>query len=64
MTVMRHNYREMPEFIDLAESYGFNVSFQRIRGKHEQNFFEVKDQDVIDELKTILEREQHNQREH
>ena len=62
MTVMRHNYGELPEFIDLAESYGFNVSFQRIRGKHKQNFFDVKDEKVIDELKTILEREQFSHR--
>ena len=62
MTVMRHNYGELPEFIDLAESYGFNVSFQRIRGNHKQNFFGVKDENLIDELKTILEKEQNRHR--
>jgi MoaA/NifB/PqqE/SkfB family radical SAM enzyme len=32
MMVMRINYREIPQFIDLVESCGFNVSFQGLRG--------------------------------
>jgi MoaA/NifB/PqqE/SkfB family radical SAM enzyme len=58
MTVMRHNYGEVPEFIGLAESYGFSVSFQRIRGRNGQNFFGLKDKSLVDEFKTILQKEQ------
>ncbi len=55
MTVMRHNYREIPQFIDFAESYGFGVSFQRIRGLFaDQNFFELRDKAILQELKKIM----------
>jgi len=62
MTIMRHNYGELPEFINLAEYYGFNVSFQRIRGHHSQNFFQMKDHQVLNELKIILKNEQYKRR--
>jgi MoaA/NifB/PqqE/SkfB family radical SAM enzyme len=59
MTVMRCNYNEIRDFIDLAESYGFNASFQRIRGIFgDQNFFEGGDLSVLRELKAIIMTEQ------
>lgn len=55
MTVMRENYREIPHFIDFAESYGFSVGFHRIRGLcHNQNFFEANDANALRELKDII----------
>lgn len=58
MTVMRENYREIPAFIDLAESHGFNVSFQRIRGTWgKQNIFELNDSEAVSELKEIIAKE-------
>jgi len=63
MTVMRHNYLEIPAFIDLAESYTFNASFQRIRGSFgDQNFFELRDLPVLQELKVIIATEQLRER--
>ena len=59
MTVMRYNYREIPAFIDFAESYGFNVSFQRVRGMYgKQNFFEARDAKTLEELRVIISCEQ------
>jgi sulfatase maturation enzyme AslB (radical SAM superfamily) len=59
MTVMRQNYREIPAFIDFADSFGFHVSFQRIRGKHgDQNFFEDGDAMLLDVLKDMIAEEQ------
>ena len=59
MTVMRQNYREIPAFIDFAESFGFHVSFQRIRGKHgDQNFFEDGDIMLLNALKDMIAGEQ------
>jgi len=59
MTVMRYNYKEVTEFIDFAESYGFNVSFQRIRGIFgDQNFFEMADVSALNELRSIIMNEQ------
>jgi MoaA/NifB/PqqE/SkfB family radical SAM enzyme len=59
MTVMRHNYREIPEFIDFAESYGFDASFQRIRGDYgDQNFFQKPDDHTLNELGEIIIKEQ------
>lgn len=55
MTVMRHNYQEIPAFIAFAESYGFNVSFQRLRGMYgNQNIFEMNDVDALNELRNII----------
>jgi len=59
MTVMRQNCREIPAFIDFAESFGFHVSFQRIRGKHgDQNFFEDGDTMLLHVLKDMIAEEQ------
>lgn len=64
MTVMRENYKEIPEFIDFAESYEFNVSFQRVRGIYgRQNFFEMADDQAIHELKEIISREKTKNRQ-
>ena len=56
MTVMRSNYREIPQFIDLAESYGFSPLFQPVGyGKHgKENIFELNDVAAINELKNIV----------
>jgi len=59
MTVMRKNCGEIPAFIDFAESFGFHVSFQRIRGKHgDQNFFEDGDRMLLQGLKDTIADEQ------
>lgn len=64
MTVMRNNYKEIPDFIDFAELYGFDVSFQRIRGKWGmQNIFEMDDASALNELKSIVKTEQAKQRD-
>ncbi|MGO9613942.1 MAG: radical SAM protein [Dissulfurispiraceae bacterium] len=63
MTVMRHNYREILEFIVFAESYGFNASFQRIRGDWgDQNFFDMQDSRAIEELRKIIMHEKSKER--
>ena len=63
MTVMRSNYKEIPLFIDLAESYGFNVLFHGIRGAYpDENIFEPKDLDAINELKRIVVNESNKKR--
>jgi MoaA/NifB/PqqE/SkfB family radical SAM enzyme len=63
MTVMRSNYREIPLFVDFAESYGFHVSFQRIRGRHgDQNFFTAGDEEILIDLKGIIQEEHMKQR--
>jgi MoaA/NifB/PqqE/SkfB family radical SAM enzyme/GT2 family glycosyltransferase len=63
MTVMRENYREIPAFIDLAESYGFSATFQRIRGEcGNQNIFEMNDIEALDELKSIMIKEHAKER--
>ena len=59
MTVMRYNYREIPAFIDFAESYGFDASFQRIRGDYgDQNFFQKPDDHALNELGELIINEQ------
>lgn len=64
MTVMRQNYKEIREFIDFAESYGFNVSFQKIRRDYgDQNFFQKRDDHVVNELREIIIEEQSKQRQ-
>ncbi len=63
MTVMRYNYNEIPAFIDLAESYGFDASFQRVRGDFcRQNFFETNDGHIIREMRKYLKAEQEKKR--
>ena len=63
MTVMKGNYREIPLFIDFAESYGFHVSFQRIRGRYgDQNFFTEKDEQTLIDLRRIIQNEDVKQR--
>jgi Tfp pilus assembly protein PilF/ubiquinone/menaquinone biosynthesis C-methylase UbiE/sulfatase maturation enzyme AslB (radical SAM superfamily) len=55
MVVMRANYSEIPSFIDLAESYGFGASFQKITGTYgDQNIFDMRDTDAIRELQNII----------
>ena len=64
MTVMRHNFREIPQFIDLAESFGFHVSFQRIRGQcGDQNFFEMPDTAAVHALDRIVQEEKARRRD-
>jgi MoaA/NifB/PqqE/SkfB family radical SAM enzyme len=63
MTVMKSNYRSIPEFIDFTESYGFNASFQRIRGIiGDENFFEMEDEHSLNGLKKILSDEHFEKR--
>lgn len=63
MTVMRQNYKELPAFLDMAESLGFRASFQRIRGAWgRQNFFELHDIQAIQELSRIIYQEDARQR--
>jgi MoaA/NifB/PqqE/SkfB family radical SAM enzyme len=58
MTVMRNNYEEIPQFIEFAQYYGFNVSFQRIRGHWgDQNFFEMNDSSELKKLSAIIDEE-------
>ena len=55
MTVMRSNYREIPQFFDLAESYGFNCFFQSLCGKFgDENIFELKDTTALNELRNMV----------
>jgi len=63
MTVMRLNFRQIPAFIDFAETYGFCASFQRIRGRcGDQNFFEANDEDALCELRSIITAEKTKKR--
>ena len=64
MTVMRSNYKEIPQFIGLAESYGFTCLFQPVGyGKHGgENIFELKDTAAINEIKTIVIKENSKKR--
>ena len=63
MTVMRSNYQEIPQFIDFAESYGFNVYFQGIRGAYpDENIFETHDIRAINKLKNIIAHEKNKKR--
>jgi len=55
MVVMRSNYREIQAFIDLAESYGFGASFQKIVGTYaDENIFEMSDDRALGELRNII----------
>jgi|GEM_PF-291212 len=63
MVVMKFNYREIPAFIDLAESYGFGASFQKIVGTYgDQNIFETEDTLALDELRHIIADERSRER--
>ncbi|HUI06987.1 MAG TPA: glycosyltransferase [Verrucomicrobiae bacterium] len=58
MTVMRSNYREIPEFIDMADRYGFHAMFRRVRGCWgTENIFEPPDKNALAELKSIVRSE-------
>lgn len=57
MTVMRSNYREIPQFIDLAESYGLNCSLHPMYGPGQwenENIFELNDTGALTELGSIF----------
>ena len=55
MTVMRENAAKIQDFINFAESYGFNASFQRIRGMYgDQNIFELNDRSALETLSNIV----------
>ncbi len=63
MVVMRSNYREIPSFIDFAESYGFYAMFSRIHGMFgDENIFELNDAAALDELRQIVSEESSKQR--
>lgn len=61
MVIMRYNYREIPEFLDLAERYGFGADMHQVFGDHydrslygEQNLLQLGDEKMISELHSIL----------
>lgn len=55
MTVMRSNYREIPQFIEMARSCGFYIVLTRIRGQWgNENIFDPADKVALQELSTIL----------
>lgn len=55
MTIMRSNYREIPQFIQMARERGFHSFLKRIDGAYgNENIFELKDEDALRELKNIL----------
>jgi glycosyltransferase involved in cell wall biosynthesis/Flp pilus assembly protein TadD len=63
MTVMRENASTIPAFIDFAKSYGFNASFQRIRGMYgDQNIFEMNDTEALKNLAITVNREKNKNR--
>jgi ubiquinone/menaquinone biosynthesis C-methylase UbiE/MoaA/NifB/PqqE/SkfB family radical SAM enzyme/Flp pilus assembly protein TadD len=58
MTVMRQNHREISEFVDRAASFGFDVSFQAVRGSFgDQNIFERRDRTALTEIAATIGRE-------
>lgn len=55
MTVMRSNYREIPAFVEIAERYGFNAMFRRVRDHWgDENIFDLKDQEALAGLRSII----------
>jgi molybdenum cofactor biosynthesis enzyme MoaA len=59
MTVMRQNHREISEFVDWAASFGFDASFQAVRGSFgDQNIFERRDRAALAEVATAMAREE------
>jgi MoaA/NifB/PqqE/SkfB family radical SAM enzyme/GT2 family glycosyltransferase len=63
MTIMRKNAASIPEFIDFTESYGFNASFQRIRGMYgDENIFEMNDTAALNALSDTVTSEKNKKR--
>jgi MoaA/NifB/PqqE/SkfB family radical SAM enzyme len=63
MVVMKANYREIPVFVDFAESYGLGASFQKIVGTYgDQNIFEREDARALDKLRKIIAEERSRER--
>lgn len=63
MVVMRSNYKLIPAFNDMAESYGFLPLYSRIHGMFEdENIFEMNDKAAIDELRSIVSSEKKKKR--
>ncbi|GJQ57461.1 MAG: radical SAM protein [Candidatus Scalindua sp. AMX11] len=55
MTVMKSNFKEIPQFVEMARANGFNSLFTRIRGPFEdENIFESNNEKDIQELKKVL----------
>jgi radical SAM superfamily enzyme YgiQ (UPF0313 family)/Flp pilus assembly protein TadD/MoaA/NifB/PqqE/SkfB family radical SAM enzyme/SAM-dependent methyltransferase len=63
MVVMRSNFREIPAFIDMVESYGFYPMFSRIQGQFDdENIFETRDASALSELRAIVSAERKKKR--
>jgi sulfatase maturation enzyme AslB (radical SAM superfamily) len=55
MTVMRSNFMEIPQFIEMARSRGFHALLTRVRGKWgDENIFEAGNNGDIEDLKAVL----------
>lgn len=55
MVVMRSNYREIPELISLAQSWGFKIKLIKINGSWgNENFFDEGDILAIDDFRNII----------
>lgn len=55
MTVMKSNFREIPQFIEMARARGFNSLFTKIRGPfNDENIFESDNEEALQELKAVL----------
>ncbi len=55
MTVMKSNYKEIPQFIKLGRSMGFHVFLKIIRGDWgDENIFELNNRDALQELRKVL----------
>ena len=55
MTVMKSNFREIPQFVEMARARGFKSYFSILRGQAgDENFFEANDLGTLKELKTVL----------
>ncbi|MFA5074273.1 MAG: radical SAM protein [Nitrospirota bacterium] len=63
MVVMKSNYRQIPAFNDLAESYGFIPMYSRIQGIFEdENIFAINDQNALQKLRMIVTEEHRKKR--
>ena len=63
MVVMRSNYKQIPAFNDMAESYGFMPLYSRIHGMFEnENIFELNDTSAINDLRSIVKNEKKKRR--
>ncbi len=48
MTVMRSNFREIPQFVEMARARGFNSLLTKIRGRwDDENIFESNDKETL-----------------